>query len=57
MSRKEALTQRIKFIAISFSVLMVIDWDRAIYEVMCLLGCDHDRAVNLLGESIKQLHD
>ena len=50
--------QKLKSIAIFFSVHKVIDWDDAVSQTMELMNTtSRDQAVTALGISIKELHD
>ena len=43
--------------AIDFSVNKTMEWDTCIYKTMQAVGCSRNRAVELLGIIIKELHD
>ena len=50
--------QKLKSIAIFFSVHKVIDWDDAVSQTMELMNTtSRDQAVTALGISIKELHE
>ena len=43
--------------AIDFSVNKTMEWDTCIYKTMQAVGCSRNRALELLGIVIKELHE